>query len=108
MRLKLMAPACITGQPGRDRRILTRGFASDRAQVMRRMRDGFVKAEPSASKRGVSLGKRHPLLHVAPACGGLRDHRERLSEARMVDLLGMFRRRSAKRGPAGFARSRVD
>ncbi|MBR1234487.1 LPS export ABC transporter ATP-binding protein [Bradyrhizobium sp. AUGA SZCCT0182] len=26
----------------------------------------------------------------------------------MVDLLGMFRRRSAKRGPAGFARSRED
>ena len=33
-------------------------------------------------------------------------HRERLSEAGMVDLLGMFRRRPAKRGPAGFARSR--
>ena len=26
----------------------------------------------------------------------------------MVDLLGMFRRRPAKRGPAGFARSRDD
>ena len=26
----------------------------------------------------------------------------------MVDLLGMFRRRSAKRSPAGFARSRED
>ena len=26
----------------------------------------------------------------------------------MVDLLGMFRRRPAKRGPPGFARSRVD
>src|ERR1700712_4213096 len=26
----------------------------------------------------------------------------------MVDLLGMFRRRPAKRGPAGFARSRED
>jgi len=35
-------------------------------------------------------------------------HRERLSEAGMVDLLGMFRRRPAKRGPAGFARSRED
>ena len=32
--------------------------------------------------------------------GGLRDHRERLSEAGMVDLLGMFRRRPAKRGRA--------
>src|SRR5665811_1538361 len=38
----------------------------------------------------------------------LRDHRERLSEAGMVDLLGMFRRRPAKRGPPGFARSRED
>jgi lipopolysaccharide export system ATP-binding protein len=35
-----------------------------------------------------------------------RDHRERLSKAAMVDLLGMFRRRPAKR--AGFARSRDD
>ena len=31
-----------------------------------------------------------------------------LSEAGMVDLLGMFRRRPAKRGKAGFARSRND
>jgi lipopolysaccharide export system ATP-binding protein len=37
-----------------------------------------------------------------------RDHRERLSEAGMVDLLGMFRRRPAKRTPVGFARSRED
>ena len=35
------------------------------------------------------------------------EHRERLSEARMVDLLGMFRRRPAKRSP-GFARTRAD
>ena len=33
---------------------------------------------------------------------------ERLSEAGMVDLLGMFRRRPAKRTPPGFARSRAD
>src|SRR5665811_373442 len=38
----------------------------------------------------------------------LRDHRERLSEAGMVDLLGMFRRRPAKRNPPGFARTRAD
>jgi lipopolysaccharide export system ATP-binding protein len=38
----------------------------------------------------------------------LRVNRERLNEARMVDLLGMFRRRPAKRGPAGFARSHAD
>ena len=40
--------------------------------------------------------------------GGLRDHRERLSEAGMVDLLGMFRRRPAKRIAPGFARARAD
>jgi lipopolysaccharide export system ATP-binding protein len=40
--------------------------------------------------------------------GGSRNYRERLSEAGMVDLLGMFRRRPAKRSPAGFARSRED
>ena len=37
---------------------------------------------------------------------GLRD--KGLSEAGMVDLLGMFRRRPAKRGKASFARSRGD
>src|SRR3984885_8255036 len=40
--------------------------------------------------------------------GGSRDHRERLNEAGMVDLLGMFRRRPAKRVAPGFARSRDD
>jgi lipopolysaccharide export system ATP-binding protein len=38
----------------------------------------------------------------------MRVTRERLNETRMVDLLGMFRRRPAKRGPAGFARSHAD
>ena len=38
--------------------------------------------------------------------GGLRT--KGLSEAGMVDLLGMFRRRPAKRGKAGFARSHDD
>jgi lipopolysaccharide export system ATP-binding protein len=41
-------------------------------------------------------------------CVGLLDTRERLNEARMVDLLGMFRRRPAKRSPPGFARSHAD
>src|SRR4051794_606509 len=36
------------------------------------------------------------------------DRRQRLKRSGMVDLLGMFRRRPAKRGPAGFARSRDD
>ena len=61
---------------------------------------------------GVLLGKRHPFLHVARANRvarrRLRDHRERLSEAGMVDLLGMFRRRAVKRSPQGFARPRAD
>src|SRR5258708_15038049 len=40
---------------------------------------------------------------------GSRDNRERLKARRgMVDLLGMFRRRPAKRNPPGFARSRAD
>ncbi len=42
---------------------------------------------------------------AARGCG---DTFERLSEAGMVDILGMFRRRPAKRGRAGFARSRED
>src|SRR5207302_10620923 len=40
--------------------------------------------------------------------GVSRDHRERLKRSGMVDLLGMFRRRPAKRGPVGFARSHDD
>jgi len=40
--------------------------------------------------------------------GVSRDYRERLKRSGMVDLLGMFRRRPAKRGPPGFARSRDD
>jgi lipopolysaccharide export system ATP-binding protein len=63
---------------------------------------------------GVPLGKGHPFIHGSRegesnlAAGISRwDHRERLSEAGMVDLLGMFRRRPAKR-PAGFGRSRED
>src|SRR5260370_17992820 len=61
---------------------------------------------------GVSLGKGNPFIHVARAKrfdrGGSRNHRERLSKAGMVDLLGMFRRRTAKRSPEGFARTRED
>jgi lipopolysaccharide export system ATP-binding protein len=37
-----------------------------------------------------------------------RDDLERLGEAGMVDLFGIFRRRPAKRSPPGFARSRMD
>jgi lipopolysaccharide export system ATP-binding protein len=59
-----------------------------------------------------SLGKGHHLIHAAPALriavATAADHHERLSEAGMVDLLGMFRRRPAKRGPQGFARSHQD
>ena len=42
------------------------------------------------------------------ARGRVAEYRERLSEAGMVDIFGMFRRRPAKRSPAGFARSRED
>ena len=37
-----------------------------------------------------------------------RNHRERRKRSGMVDLLGMFRRRPAKRGGPAFARSRDD
>jgi lipopolysaccharide export system ATP-binding protein len=47
--------------------------------------------------------RRRKRIAVAAAA----DHHERLSEAGMVDLLGMFRRRP-KRGPPGFARSHED
>jgi lipopolysaccharide export system ATP-binding protein len=45
-------------------------------------------------------------VRESKAAGVSRKHRERLSKAAMVDLLGMFRRRPAKR--TGFARSRDD
>src|SRR6202163_4684168 len=61
---------------------------------------------------GVSLGKGHPFLHVARAnriaAAGREITVKGLSEAGMVDLLGMFRRRPAKRSAPGFARTRAD
>src|SRR5277367_4893156 len=62
--------------------------------------------------RGCFAGQGTP-IHSCCACesyrrAGLRDHRERLSEAGMVDILDMFRRRPAKRGRQGFAHSRED
>src|ERR1700722_6660364 len=74
------------------------------------------RAMPEAARcilqmEAVSLGKGHPFLHVARANESprrSRNHRERLNEAGMVDLFGMFRRRPTKRGAPGFARSRVD
>src|SRR5271170_6098096 len=62
-----------------------------------------------ASNRGCCAGQR---TYVLPCCfgnrvaAGKRDHRERLKRNGMVDLLGMFRRRPARRNPPGFARSR--
>ena len=62
--------------------------------------------------KGVSLGKGHPFIHVARAnriaAAGREITVKGLSEAGMVDLLGMFRRRTAKRSPPGFARTRAD
>jgi lipopolysaccharide export system ATP-binding protein len=63
---------------------------------------------------GVSLGKGLPFIHVARAnriaAAGRRigSAVKGLGKAGMVDLLDMFRRRPAKRGPAGFARKHVD
>src|ERR1700687_4375409 len=61
---------------------------------------------------GVSLGKGHPFLHVARAnriaAAGREITVKGLSEAGIVDLLGMFRRRPAKRSAPGFARTRSD
>jgi len=62
--------------------------------------------------KGVSLGKGHPFIHVARAnriaAAGREITVKGLSEAGMVDLLGMFRRRPAKRSAPGFARTRAD
>src|SRR5258708_29462636 len=62
--------------------------------------------------KGVSLGKGHPFIHVARAnriaAAGREITVKGLSEAGMVDLLGMFRRRPAKRNAPGFARTRAD
>jgi lipopolysaccharide export system ATP-binding protein len=61
---------------------------------------------------GVSLGKGHPFIHVARAnriaAAGREITVKGLSEAGMVNLFGMFRRRPAKRGAPGFARTRAD
>jgi lipopolysaccharide export system ATP-binding protein len=63
---------------------------------------------------GVSLGKGLPFIHVARAnriaAAGRRIGIavKGLGKAGMVDLLDMFRRRPAKRGPAGFARKHAD
>jgi lipopolysaccharide export system ATP-binding protein len=58
----------------------------------------------------VALGKGHPFIHAARESSSRRGCGitfERQSDAGMVDILGMFRRRPAKRGPR-FARSRDD
>jgi lipopolysaccharide export system ATP-binding protein len=61
---------------------------------------------------GVSLGKGHPFIHVARAnriaAAGREITVKGLCETGMVDLLGMFRRRPAKRSAPGFARTRAD
>jgi len=65
---------------------------------------------PGGLVRGILLG--HPFLHAERAgqiaAAGCETTFERLGEAGMVDLFGMFRRRPAKRGQGGFARSRDD
>src|SRR5258708_39632044 len=83
LRLKLAAPACIYGAAG-----------------------GGVGASKSRRYAGQATSIHSFFVRESKAAEVLRDHRERLSKAAMVDLLGMFRRRPAKR--AGFARSRDD
>ena len=56
--------------------------------------------------QGTSVPSCWAIESIAAADGG--NTFERLGEAAMVDLLGMFRRRPVKRGPPGFARSRED
>src|SRR3954452_15427291 len=78
---------------------------------------GSKPVSTGRARQGVWLGREHSFIHASRAksirrqvCRGItvRDNRERLKRSGMVDLLGMFRRRPAKRGPAGFARSRDD
>ena len=65
----------------------------------------YLRGRPAVGRRSKSRALRwasgHPFLHDLRAnrnaVGRSRDHRERLSKAAMVDLLGMFRRRPAKR-----------
>jgi lipopolysaccharide export system ATP-binding protein len=65
-----------------------------------------------AAAIGVSLGKAHLLNHAGAANRNRHsiraDERRRLNDAPMVDLISMFRRRTSKRGPQGFARSHAD
>src|ERR1700681_2656826 len=74
-------------------------------RVMRQRRD-------PPSPRGCFAGQG---TSIDPCCASesnsplrVAKSRERLSETGMVDLLGMFRRRPAKRNPPGFARTRGD
>jgi lipopolysaccharide export system ATP-binding protein len=76
--------------------------------------DHALSARSAFSMEGVSLGKGLPFIHVARAnriaAAGRRIGIavKGLGKAGMVDLLDMFRRRPAKRGPAGFARKHAD
>src|SRR5437764_8154080 len=72
-------------------------------------------AEPVSTGRGAAgcrwAGNIRSFMlrrQIDSPAGVSRDHRERLKRSGMVDLLGMFRRRPAKRGPVGFARSHDD
>ena len=64
-----------------------------------------------AAQRGVSAGQGtsiHSWFAGESPEDVSRDNRERLKRSGMVDLLGMFRRRPAKRRQPGFARSHED
>jgi lipopolysaccharide export system ATP-binding protein len=82
------------------------------AKSLTRWRIMHWSGDPTLISRGVFRWARDihsfMLRERANRQGGFAEHRERLSEAGMVDLLGMFRRRPVKRRSPGFARTSAD
>ncbi len=66
----------------------------------------FTQPRWAMGVRSFMLVRRIKLCELAAIVGGT--SAKGSDEARMVDLLSMFRRRPAKRGKTGFARSRED
>src|ERR1700722_5046634 len=66
----------------------------------------FIPPRWAMGRRSFMLERRINALRIAAIVGGT--SAKGLDEAGMVDLLNIFRRRPAKRGKPGFARSRED